>query len=177
MVPIKENFIPSQHVRYNGITQVTVADGDDGIFSAFLEFAIKQTHNDSTIYENAAQQSNLNSQKILFIQLSCRKNEVASKLKMQRSDLSVMHSSEKTGNFNSHFPTLKEIESEELLTIEDALKFVIQRECRTFELYKKLDKIMLNDSTKALFEYLVNSQYAIMEFLSFQHSSAIAIRC
>jgi rubrerythrin len=163
------------HSQYFGINQVTVADGEDGIFSAFIELAFQHTQNDSMVYEYAALHSTNPTQKILFIQLACRKIEVLNKLKMQRSDSALLRSAQQSHNGYSLSWYLKEIESAPLITMEDSMKFAIQRECRTFALYKKLEKIMLYDSTKALFEYLVNSQYALMEYLSLKHSTEIAL--
>lgn len=169
--------MPKRQLRYNGITQITVVDGEEGVFAAFLEFAIKHTQNDSALYEKAVRLSNQIEQKNLFLQLGYRKNEIVCKLKMQRSDQSIMHSSEKIIYKNPQDRNRMEIDSAPLLSIEDALNFALQRECRTIEQYQKLEKIMTHDSTKALFEFLVNSQYAVLEFLSPQLASSIAVRC
>jgi hypothetical protein len=177
MVLIKEDTIKKRHSNYYGINQITVADGNDGVFAGFIELAFHQTQNDVLVYEHAARHSADQKKKYLFFQLASRKTEVLNKLKIQRSEISILHAQEQSQNEHSFSRYLKEIESGPLIAIEDAFKFAIQRECRTLTLYKKLEKIMLLVSTKALFEYLVKSQYALMEFLSSQHSAAIAIKC
>jgi hypothetical protein len=111
---------------------------------------------------------------ILFIQLACRKDEILSKLKSYRSNFSILNSNKRSLNGHSPSNPIQEIESGQITTVENALRFAIQRECRTFELYKKLEKVMLFASTKALFDYLTKSQYALMEFLSLKHSAQIA---
>ena len=176
MVLTKEGTLKKRHTTYYGINKVTVADGEDGIFSGFIELAFNRTQNDIFLYEHAARQTTEETKKILFFQLASRKTEVLNKLKIQRSGFSILHASEQSRNIYSLSRYLKEIESEPLLTIEDAFKFAIERECRTLTLYKKLEKIMVLVSTKALFKYLVNSQYALMEFLSSQHSAALVIQ-
>jgi len=176
MVYVKEDSIPKKHVYYYGPTQITVADGEKGIFAAFIEFAVRHTINDMEIYENAARNASVQNQKILFIQLSCRKKEVLSKLKLQRANYSILYSTEKLRNNGSLSRFQKKTEDVLLISFEDALNFATQRECGTLEVYKKLEKIMQLSSTKTLFEYLVKSQNSFMDFLSSQRSVSIMSR-
>ncbi|HEX7511194.1 MAG TPA: hypothetical protein VF335_07840, partial [Chitinivibrionales bacterium] len=145
-------------------------DGEKGIFAAFIEFAFRHTVNDLEAYENAAQNASERNQKILFIQLSCRKKEVFSKLKMQRADHSILHATVKSQNKGSSLRFQKKTENDILISLEDALNFATQRESGTLEVYKKLEKIMQFSSTKTLFEYLVKSQNSIIDFLYSQRS-------
>jgi hypothetical protein len=43
-------------VQYYGINRVTVADGENGVFEAFLELAFNHTQKDIEIYEAVARQ-------------------------------------------------------------------------------------------------------------------------
>ena len=176
MVYVKEYPISKKHVQYCGPTQVTVADGEQGIFAAFVEFAVHRTISDWEVYENAGKNASSRNQKILFIQLSCRKKEVLSKLNVQRDDYSILRS---TVKFRTNSPMVRfqeKIENDLFVTFEDALNFATQQACGTLDVYKKLEKIMQFSSTKALFEYLVKSQNSIIDFLNSQRSVSIISR-
>ena len=171
MVLATEKQVGNRHLYFNGITQVTVADGESGVLSAFVRFAVHHTHTDAMVYENAASQCANRLQKIFFVQLGSRKREIINKLKSQVSDSSFSQYVQKLQKGFSASNYLGQIVLGPDLALEEAIRFVEERERTTLAHYQKLEKIMLHKSTKALFDYLIGSQHAVLAFLDSYYQS------
>ena len=170
MVSMAEKSTLQRQVQYNGIIHALVADGEVGIFTAFLEFAIHHSHSDILIYENAVKRSLESAHKHFFNQLICRKRDVINKLKEQQSGSSRLHVSDNLRNGHSLKRFVKDTASDLLIDIGSTLRFALEKERMTLKQYEKLGKMMLLYSTKALFDYLMESQQNLISFLETQKS-------
>lgn len=162
-----------RYLRFNGSSYTAViADKDeDEIFKAYIEFAYYHTINDAEMYEKAVLICRLKEQKTLFSQLACRKREVLNKLKMNRTNFTIALTPPGEiglGSLNRYLPDMDTIH---FFTLEDAFDFAYRRENKTLGLYNKLQKTTHYSMSKLLFDYLIEAQSNLIQYLDAQLSA------
>lgn len=150
--------LQKKQLHFSNFNRNTPPDNNIEVFNAYLEFAYHHTLNDAEIYENARTISRLPEQKNLFIQLACRKSDVADRLRLYMSDSAIAHFTKRTPAGHALVKKIKDTESFTFPTMDDAVTFASQRESRTTAFYKKLSKTANLAAVRAMFDFLLESQ-------------------
>lgn len=155
---------------FDGIHYATVYDSDneEDLFKAYYDFAYNQTINAACIYESAMNVMQSRSQKILFLQLACRKRDVINKLRMNWPGALVPGNSARQAGVRSFTSYLPDVGLSPLSTLKETLDFAYDKETQTLARYEKLAKIVHRLPIKALFDLLIGSQLDNVLFLDFQ---------
>ena len=152
----------------NSIHYVSIVNNEDELSKAYFNFAFFHSTNAAEMYENAVSVLSLPEQKSLFLQLACRKREVANKLKMERSDTVHFANSPRNNGMGSSIRYLMDPELTSRTTLKEAFDFAYTKETRTLVLYEKMSSAAHIRSTRVLFEYLLESQRGSLLYLDSQ---------
>jgi rubrerythrin len=173
MFTTKNSAVFNRHLHFRGINHVLTVDSETEVFKAYIEFAFHHTEKDVEAFENAASDSALEEQKILFLHLAWMKREVIDKLKIHRRGTSSAYNAENGRTGTSYLERKVREELRPFTTINDAFDFAWQRENRTHALYEKLGKTAQLSSVKVLFDFLLASQRHIIIYLKTQSTVAL----
>lgn len=153
-----------------GLRHVKAIDSDEELLKAYSDFAFYHTRNAAELYEYAAALVQSRDQKVLFLQLACRKKDVLHKLMMGRSETHLRAEAAKNGGLGPFPRFLRDAGLSLRTTLKEAFSFAYNKEAATLALYEKMANAANLFSIKMLFDYLIESERQHVVYLDSQLS-------
>jgi hypothetical protein len=169
MILVKQGKDVSQsrkQVKFRGTTQATMVDCEEGLFAALLELVFHHTINAVEAYEKVMRSSVSGKTKTFFLHLILRKKAVLDQLQMYRSEFFMGHYPEGGRKHNTSSDQSAGSKPSRPLSPFESFDLAYQKEQRTLSIFLKLKETMRHESTKALFDFLIASQYDCNLYLS-----------
>jgi len=156
--------------RGHGLRQVKALDSEEELLKAYSDIAVYHTRNAAELYENAAALVQSRDQKVMFLQLACRKKDVLHTLMIGRSDTHLRAGALESGGLGPFPRLLMDAGLSLKTTLKEAFNFAYNKEAATLSLYEKMANAATILSIKVLFDYLMESERLHVRYLDSQLS-------